>query len=223
VLSYNKESQAGLLFLKQRDSQEQPQTPQVAATPSPPAPELGKAPVPQQNEPPSEIFSPEIQRRIAIDLELTRLCWDGVGREADTACRHMRDNVQILTEMGMCMTPRDPNVPGPDILWSRCQPRAATKAVGDDKNRDAVCHLIAGMFESAAKLRNEGAPPETAEMVLTSYQIEWAPEITGERIRETVDLVYFNPDFANIWGRPLHKQMYNKCMTEKETKPLPPR
>jgi hypothetical protein len=79
------------------------------------------------------------------------------------------------------------------------------------------------MFESAAKLRNEGAPPETAEMVLTSYQIEWAPEITGERIRETVDLVYFNPDFAHIEGRPLHKQMYSRCMTEKETKPLPPR
>jgi hypothetical protein len=237
VLSYNKDSQDGFLFLKQRNSLDQPKIPEVQPAQNTPVREVDRAPVTQVDRAPvaqpreaaTEIFTPEIQRRIAIDLDLTRLCWDGVGREADTACGHMRDNVQKLTELGMCMTPRNPEIPGPDITWSRCQPQAAVEAEAEAEvqtwsdNSDAVCHLIGGMFESAAQLRNEGAPPEAAEMVLTSYQIEWAPEITKERVRETVALVYFNPDFAQAGGRQLHERIYRKCLAEKETKPRPPR
>lgn len=258
VLSYNRETQEGFLFLKQRAPQTQPAPPTLAATqappassppapwppepsPLPPSPPVASPPAPSMPAPgplaqepdrgqpvPSsrqldQSFSPEIQRLIDRDLELTGMCWDGVGREHEEACRQMRINGQKLIDLGLCMTPRPVDMAGPDYIWSQCRPPVATEVRTSDEKNDAICHLIGGMFESAAQLRNEGAPPETAERMLTSYQIEWAPEITGERIRETVALVYFNPDFAQAWGRRLHRQMYQKCMTAKGSQPPPPR
>jgi len=264
VLSFNRETQEGFLFLKQRTSQAQsalpasPAPPTLATTPAPPAPipltpsqpepsplhpspPVANPPAPSlpapvplvqgpdqgQPVPPAHqadpSFSPEIQRLIDRDLELTGMCWDGVGREHEEACRQMRINVQKLLELGLCMTPRPADMAGPDFIWSQCRPPVATEVRASDEKNDAICHLIGGMFESAAQLRNEGAPPETAERMLTSYQIEWAPEITRERIRETVALVYFNPDFARAWGRRLHQQMYQKCMTAKGAQPPQPR
>lgn len=261
VLSYNRETQEGFLFLKQRAPQVQPALPTPptpAMTPAPPAsspptprppepsplppspavasPPAVSAPVPgplaqgpDRGQPAAaarhldQAFAPEIQRLIDRDLELTGICWDGVGREHEEACRQMRLNGQRLLDLGLCMTPRPADMAGPDFVWSQCQPPVAPEERVSDEKNDAICHLIGGMFESTAQLRNEGAPPETAERMLTAYQIEWAPEITRERIRETVALVYFNPDYARAWGRRLHQQMYQKCMTAKGAQPPPPR
>lgn len=267
VLSFNKETQEGFLFLKQRTPQTQPAPPApptLAATPVPPttgAPipsaQIPSTPVPtplppsppaaspppaslpgpgplaqeadrRQPPPPpvrhlDQSFSPEIQRLIDRDLELIGICWDGVGQEHEEACQQMRINAQKLTDLGLCMTPRPVDMAGPDYVWSQCRPPVATGTRASDEENDAICSLIGGMFESAAQLRNEGAPPETAERMLKAYQIDWAPEITRERIQETVALVYFNPDFAQAWGRRLHRQMYQKCMTAKGAQPPPPR
>lgn len=211
ILSYNPDTQSGFLFMKQRKPVGQPdeeETKQVAGEKEPETPAtFDKTREVKQENPPTNNISPEIQGLIDRDQALAHLCWGTVGPEAENACRQMREGVQKLIELGMCMTPQDP---GPDVIWSRCQP-AAKALPSENERKEAVCHRIGEMFESAAELRDDDTSPQAAEQELAWYRTGSAPEITTALIKETVDLVFFNPKFVSAWGMPLNHQIYESC------------
>jgi hypothetical protein len=253
ILSYNRDTQSGFLFLKQHvmpEPRKPVENPQAARPPErePAAAEQYHEPARQKpyDEPEAEAFAPEIEELIDRDLALTRLCWGTTGPEAENACRQMKENAQRLAALGLCMTPREPGQPGPDILWSRCpgpsngprpvpvpapdptyRPEHETgyqpgyepthepgyEARGETKpgQEESLCLLVGEMFAAAAQLREEGAPPQIAESELLWYQSAETPEITTERIRETVEEVYFNPELAHVRGDRLRQQITDSC------------
>lgn len=121
VLSFNRVSEAGILFLKskkplaQLGNPEDEMEPETALDQAPPVVPWG--------EPTIEALAPEIQQLIDRDQELTRLCWGTVGPEAQAACDQMRAGVIRLEALGMCNAPGDPAREGPETLWYRCDPR----------------------------------------------------------------------------------------------------
>jgi hypothetical protein len=216
VLSFNRDSQAGILFLKSKKplkqlknnemEQAEKETEQETA--------LDRAPpiVPREEQAP-EAITPEIQKLINRDQELTRLCWGTVGPEAEAACDQMREGVERLKALGMCMTPGDPGGVGLETLWYRCTPQAGNRPAYDGK--EALCHLVEELFTSAARMRDDGDSPQTAEEELLWQWTGRAPEITRERIRETVELVYFDPGFISSWAQQLQHHVYDSCLSGK--------
>jgi hypothetical protein len=111
------------------------------------------------------------------------------------------------------MKPSEPGRTGPETLWYRCEPQAVDRPADDDK--EDLCSLVEELFSSAAGMRDDGASPQTAEEELLRQWTGRAPEITTERIRETVELVYFDPDFAFAGDGPLQDRIHDNCLSGK--------
>jgi hypothetical protein len=78
------------------------------------------------------------------------------------------------------------------------------------------------LFTSAARMRDNDVSPQIAEEeLLWERRTGRAPEITRERIRETVELVYFNPDFTSSWGQQLQHRVHDSCLSGKGPYSLP--
>jgi len=214
VLSFNRDSQAGILFLKSKKTLEQLKNSEIeqAGKETEQETALDRAPpVVPREEPVPEALTPEIQKLIERDQELTPLCWGTVGPEAEAACEQMREGVERLKALGMCMKPGDPGRVGPETLWYRCEPQAVNRPA--DAGKEALCRLVEELFSSAARMREDGASPQTAEEELLWQWTGRAPEITRERIRETVDRVYFDPDFSSSWSRQLQYRVRDSCLS----------
>jgi len=203
-----------------------PETPQPAAPSAPSTaasstlPALPAAPsyptTYAQGSAPAPI-SPDIQNLIDRDQALTRLCWSGAGPAADDACRQMRESVQRLQSLGMCMSPGDPAAAEPHVGWSRCnqtatQASAPAQAPVQANPKEGQCGLVAEMFTAAAEAREEGASPLVAEEELTSYQSDRRAAVSVELIRETVELIYFDPNYTSLWGNPLAEKVRASCL-----------
>jgi len=162
-----------------------------------------------------EPISPDIQTLIDRDQALTRLCWSGAGAAADEACRQMRESVQRLQSLGMCMSPGDPAAAEPEVVWSRCNQtatQASAPAQAQVNPKEAQCGLVAEMFTAAAEAREEGASPLVAEEELTPYQGDRRAAVSVELIRETVELIYFDPNYTSLWGSPLAEKVKASCL-----------
>jgi hypothetical protein len=178
---------------------------------APPAPVSSSIP-PSYPPSASEPFSPELQQLIDRDRALTRQCWGGVGPTADDACRQMRLSVQHLSSLGMCMSPGNSSTSEPEVVWSRCGQQQTTAPAAPQTNpKDAACSLVAELFTAAAEARQEGATPMVAEEELMRFQGDQRAPISIETIRETVELVYFDPTYANIQGGQLAEKVGNAC------------
>lgn len=208
ILSFNRDSQAGILFLKTKKPLEQLQnsekeTEQETA--------LDWAPLDKQT---TEALTPEIQKLIDRDQELTPLCWGPVGPEAQAACDQMRAGVERLKALGMCNAPSDPGERGPETLWYRCNPQVRDRPANDGK--EALCRQIEELFTLAAQMRDNDVSPQIAEEELMLQRgTVLAPEITRERIRETVKLVYFEPSFVSSWGQQMQHRVHDSCLSGK--------
>ncbi|WP_310599219.1 hypothetical protein [Desulfobulbus sp.] len=297
ILSYNRSTQAGFLFLKVKKMPPQiktaekrpptkavpetaldkaPPPPRSAPTPAGPAfrPATGQTdletaldrapPLPSQPDPARDI-SPETQVLIDRDQALTQLCWETVGPAADAACVQMRQNVERLKSMGMCMRPGSTDASADAaIVWYRCKPAApqpqaippsapqavspaspampaptpdhpfagqplagqqplpsepaaqqqsippATPPAGEDKSEH--CRLIGELFASAARMRDNGSEPQVAEQELSWRVSSQTPEITIERVRETIELVYFDQEYNAISGEALIQRVSDRCL-----------
>jgi len=269
VLSYNRSTQSGFLFMKpkkmpppvkiadkrkttspvdQGTAPGRAVPPKIAAPPSKTSPvdmetALDRAP-PVPQEAPAGAISLEAQGLIDRDQALTRLCWDTVGPAADAACVQMRENIERLRGMGWCMAPGEPGRSGTEVVWQRCgsqgtatpppPPQATSQApfqpmpqmppeaippaipqavplVGAEKNQQ--CRQIGELFAAAAQMRDNGVEPQAAEEELVWRANSQAPEITIERIRETVELVYFDSVYAQTWGEQLAQQVSDRCLS----------
>lgn len=202
-----------------------PETPQPAAPSAPSAPATSTLPASspttpsypttyEQGSAPAPI-TPDIQNLIDRDQALTRLCWSGAGPAADDACRQMRESVQRLQSLGMCMSPGDPAAAEPEVVWSRCNQTATPASAPAPKlanPKEGQCELVAEMFTAAAEAREEGASPLVAEEELTSYQNDRRAAVSVELIRETVELVYFDPNYTSLWGSPLAEKVKASCL-----------
>ena len=214
VLSFNRASEAGILFLKSKKPLEQHYLPEKETEQET---ALDRAPpIVSQEEQAPEAITPEIQKLIDRDQELTRLCWGTVGPEAEVACDLMREGVIRLKDLGMCNKPGDPGGAGPETLWYRCNPQVGYKPADDGtETKETLCRLVKELFNSAAWMRDNDVSPQIAEEEILSQWAGRAPEITRERIRETVKLVYFDPGYASSWGQELQQRVYDSCLSGK--------
>lgn len=190
VLSFNRDSQAGILFLKSKKPLEQlgnleKETEQETALDRMP-------PVMPRGERTTEVITPEIQKLIDRDQALTRLCWGTVGPDSQAACEQMRDGVIRLKVLGMCNAPGDPGGGGPKTLWYRCNSQVGN--IPADDGNETLCRQVEELFTMVARMKDNDVSPQIAEEeLLSQWTTGLAPEITRARIRETVELVYFDP------------------------------
>lgn len=216
VLSFNRDSQAGILFLKSKKTFEPLKINEIEhagkETDQETALDLAPPVVMREKQVP-EVIAPEIQKLIDRDQELTRLCWGTVGPQAEAACDQMREGVERLKDLGMCMKPSEPGRAEPETHWYRCEPQTVDRPADDDK--EDLCSLVEELFSSAAGMRDDGASPQTAEEELLRQWTGRAPEISTERIRETVELVYFDPDFAFAGDGQLQDRIHDSCLNGK--------
>jgi len=249
ILSYNRNTQAGFLFMKVKKMPTQAKTTgKCSPAPTVPATDqddletaLDRAPpLPSQPDFDRDI-TPEIQGLIEQDRTFTHLCWDTVGPAADAACVRMRQNAEQLKSMGMCMRPGSAKpLSTAAIVWYRCQPAtsqtvaqvapasgqpltpadptAQQQAIppsgpltGEDKSEH--CRQIGELFASVARMRDYGSEPQVAEQELTWTVSSQAPGITIERVREIVELVYFDQEYNAIGGEALIQRVSDRCLS----------
>lgn len=269
VLSYNQKSQSGFLFMKPKKMPPPPKGAEKRKTAAPVNQNtvLDKAPAsppsetrpttspadfetaldtaPQLSQPAvAETFSHEIQGLIDRDQALTQLCWETVGPAADAACVQMRENIERLQAMGLCVVPGTSGQSGIEVVWRRCGPgvAAAPQAapqmtpqtvpqttpqmaggtavpalppavpqLSDEKYQR--CRRIGELFATAAQLRDNGVEPLGAEEELVWRVTSDTPEITIERIRETIELVYFDREYTQMSGEPLIQRVSDLCLS----------
>jgi len=193
-------------------------------------------PLPAQSDSARDNITPEIQVLIDRDQALTQLCWETVGPAADAACVQMRQNVERLKSMDMCMRPGSADASSTAaIVWHRCEPATTTAApvvsqaapaapaaqqqaiplgvpqAGEDKSER--CRLIGELFAAAARMRDNGSEPQVAEQELAWQVSSQIPGITIERIRETVELVYFDQEYNAIGGESLIQRVSDRCLS----------
>jgi hypothetical protein len=114
-----------------------------------------------------------------------------------------------LDAMNMCVLERQgnnfSNQPIQDSTWLPC---------GSDPEREnEICRLKGQIFETSANMRNQGVSPETVQDMQAGYLKSWTHGITKEFIKNTINLVYFDPAFINAGGPRLANQIRNICMT----------
>ncbi|MCL1979596.1 MAG: hypothetical protein FWG62_00770 [Proteobacteria bacterium] len=300
ILSYNRSTQAGFLFMKVKKMPPQLKaTAKRTAAPAIPETALDKAPPPAIILPPGSAASPttrpttsqddletaldraspppspsdtgrnitpEIQALIDRDQALTQLCWETVGPAADAACVQMRQNVERLKGMGMCMQPGSVDASGTAaIVWYRCKPALMTAPptgwtatsqvvplVGPTvpvpaaeqplapapptaqqtvppgtpqawEGKTEQCRRIGELFATAAQMRDIGSEPQVAEQELAWRINSQTPEITIERVRETIELVYFDQEYNMINGEALIQRVSDRCLSGRGpyNQPLP--
>lgn len=189
-------------------------------------------------------ITPEMQALINRDQALTQLCWETNGPAADAACVQMRENIDRLNAMGLCVKPDASGQSGTEVVWYRCgpatvpaaqQPATATTQAqpGDpgtlsampptaapataiptfDEAKNQRCRLIGELFATAAQMRDNGADPQMVEEELLWRANSQIPEITIERIRETVELIYFDREYSQNSGESLIHQVSSRCLS----------
>lgn len=273
ILSYNQGSQSGFLFMKAKKmpppvkiaAPKKPSTPAVPDTAldqAPPAKPtatkptaspadmetaLDRAPPPAQPSQAVSGFTPEMQALIQRDQALTQLCWETNGPAADAACVQMRENIDRLNAMGLCIKPDAAGQSGTEVVWYRCgasgsatapqqpatsmpqtdisapqpaqpgpdAPALTAPAPVFDEAKNQRCRRIGELFAAAAQMRDNGVEPQMVEEELLWQVNSQMPEITIERIRETVELVYFDREYSQNSGEPLIQQVSNRCLSGK--------
>jgi len=81
---------------------------------------------------------------------------------------------------------------------------------GEDKSE--LCRLIGELFASAAQMRDNGSEPQVAEEELAWRVSSQTPAITIERVRETIELVYFDQEYNTISGEALIQRVKVRCL-----------
>jgi hypothetical protein len=99
----------------------------------------------------------------------------------------------------------------PEAAASQAIPQTAPP----NETRNQLCLHIGELFAAAAQMRNNGVEPQIAEGELVWYQSNQFPEITIERIRETVELVYFDQSYAQASGDQLNQQVTRSCVNQR--------
>lgn len=89
---------------------------------------------------------------------------------------------------------------------------AAATAPSPDAIKSQRCHQLGELFAAAAQMRDMGVEPQRVEEELLGLVSSQAQEMTIERIRETVELVYFDQEYNHSSGQPLVAQVSNRCL-----------
>lgn len=85
--------------------------------------------------------------------------------------------------------------------------------------KTAYCRDLGNEFRSVADFRNMGMSPQTVFGLVRDSFINKSTErsqsgITEKVIKTTVNLVFFNPDFANTGGLNFQLQVEDSCMRD---------
>ncbi|MCL2791111.1 MAG: hypothetical protein FWD79_10765 [Desulfobulbus sp.] len=284
ILSYNRSNQSGFVFMKAKKmppptkttakrnpaaltNQKEPSPPPIGFSPTRPAARpttnpadletaLDRAPPLPQQPGRAQDITPEMQALIDRDQVLTQLCWETVGPAADAACVQMRQNVERLKTMGLCMQPGATGAPsGAAVIWRRCESATAVTpppvtvttngpepgqtlspmdqatpqqtsqqtAPQTGENDPGHCRLIGELFASAAQMRDNGVEPQIAEQELTGQANNQTTGAPIERIRETIELVYFDQEYNSIGGDALTQRVSDRCLSGRGpfSRPMP--
>ncbi len=101
------------------------------------------------------------------------------------------------------------------MLPEAATPPEISQTAAPNDARNQLCLQIGELFAAAAEMRNNGVEPQIAEGELVWYQSNQFPEITIERIRETVELVYFDQSYAQASGNQLNQQVTRSCINQR--------
>jgi hypothetical protein len=107
-----------------------------------------------------------------------------------------------------------PNQPLPPTIQTMPQQQVAQQTMPQTMGgKPDRCQLIGELFATAAQMRDSGAEPQVAEQELAWQIGSQTPDITIERIRETVELVYFDQEYRSISGDALIQRVSNRCLS----------
>jgi len=76
------------------------------------------------------------------------------------------------------------------------------------------CLHYGGLFSSASSFRNYGLPPAEALRSIRQSAANERREISVEVVKQAINTVYFDPDFAYAGGEALGSQMRNLCLRD---------
>lgn len=168
----------------------------------------------------------EVDQLVSEHKRLGRLCFEGKNQ----ACEQSRQVIRRLEQAGMCHPRIDGPEPGHYRIsneWTPCTPEEiserkskeaaeAQERARSQKIIDAqtVCRMKGEIFALNASSRDQGMPPENAYAISAQYINPHWPELTKDFVKNSVNLVYFDPRFANAGGAPLSRQIAELCITD---------
>jgi hypothetical protein len=77
-----------------------------------------------------------------------------------------------------------------------------------EKNKEITYHCgqLGGVFEMAAGMRDDGIRPEDTLKYVAGHVV------SPQEKKDAINLVYFNPAFANARGKSLMMAVFNTCV-----------
>lgn len=94
---------------------------------------------------------------------------------------------------------------------------ACAMAAAGTLPKNIVCQLRGEVFSSAAQIRDQGGDPKTAYGVAGQY-IKPVNDIDSAYVKKAVNLVFFDPAFANAGGPRLAQQIADLCLNDGKPK-----
>lgn len=82
-----------------------------------------------------------------------------------------------------------------------------------DQEKSLTCRLKGEIFKSAAFSRDHGMSPETAYGMASGYLSSGMPDINKPFLKNTINVVYFDPSFSDAGGQALSAQVTEICLT----------
>lgn len=87
--------------------------------------------------------------------------------------------------------------------------------------KDAICGMKGLVFSAAADARDDGASPKSAFGRANQWSRFNSPGVDAAFTKKAVNLVYFDPAFANAGGQRLEFQIKELCLTDGKPKYQP--
>ncbi|MEF3068048.1 hypothetical protein [Pandoraea apista] len=81
--------------------------------------------------------------------------------------------------------------------------------------KDVVCMAYSDLFEQVGYSRDRGESPEhTLEYMKSLFLTVKEPPISEKQIKNVINLVYFDPAFADARGKLFKKQIWDLCAND---------
>lgn len=81
-----------------------------------------------------------------------------------------------------------------------------------------TCKMEGEIFENIARTRDRGAPPDVAYKNTSGYLRSGYQGIDDEFLKNAINTVYFDPEFADAGGPLFRRRMTDRCLDNAKQK-----
>lgn len=81
-----------------------------------------------------------------------------------------------------------------------------------------TCKMEGEIFETIARARDRGVPPDTAYKNTSGYLRSGYQGIDEKFLKDAINTVYFDPEFADGGGPLFRRRMTNRCLDNAKQK-----